>query len=200
MEPITRKEKFLAKAGGQEVSLPEPITREEMFLAAAAGVGTAPAPITRKEMFMAAIGAGGGGGGDDAGESGWIGTVASGTFVPNSKPIYNVTVTHNLGRIPKGAAIFSDIRTNISYAPPVLVAGFATDVTQVFVNSYDGKRTVYMSNSCTMTGSGGAWSSHNLAYNATETEVTFGRTGSTGAGDSYDLILAEGRTYYWIVW
>ena len=39
MEPITRKEKFLAKAGGQEVSLPEPITREEMFLAAISGGG-----------------------------------------------------------------------------------------------------------------------------------------------------------------
>ena len=32
IEPITRKEKFLAKAGGQQVSVPEPITREEMFL------------------------------------------------------------------------------------------------------------------------------------------------------------------------
>lgn len=32
MDPITRKEKFLAKAGGQSVKTPEPITREEMFL------------------------------------------------------------------------------------------------------------------------------------------------------------------------
>lgn len=32
MEPITRKEMFLAKAGGQSVKTPEPITREEMFL------------------------------------------------------------------------------------------------------------------------------------------------------------------------
>lgn len=32
MDPITRKEMFLAKAGGQSVKTPEPITREEMFL------------------------------------------------------------------------------------------------------------------------------------------------------------------------
>lgn len=32
MDPITRKEMFLAKAGGQSVRTPDPITREEMFL------------------------------------------------------------------------------------------------------------------------------------------------------------------------
>lgn len=33
LTPITRKEKYLAKAGGQEVTLPPyPITREEMYL------------------------------------------------------------------------------------------------------------------------------------------------------------------------
>lgn len=32
MEPITRKEMYLAAAAGQEVALPEPITREEKFL------------------------------------------------------------------------------------------------------------------------------------------------------------------------
>lgn len=37
MEPITRKEKFLAKAGGQNIELPNPVTREEMFLAAISG-------------------------------------------------------------------------------------------------------------------------------------------------------------------
>lgn len=37
MEPITRKEKFLAKAGGQNIELPNPVTREEMFLAAIGG-------------------------------------------------------------------------------------------------------------------------------------------------------------------
>lgn len=39
MEPITRKEKFLAKAGGQNIELPNPVTREEMFLAAIGGGG-----------------------------------------------------------------------------------------------------------------------------------------------------------------
>ena len=32
LEPITREEKFLAKAGGQNVETPTPITRKEMFL------------------------------------------------------------------------------------------------------------------------------------------------------------------------
>ena len=32
LTPITRKEQFMAKAAGQDVTPPEPITREEMFL------------------------------------------------------------------------------------------------------------------------------------------------------------------------
>lgn len=32
LTPITRKEMFMAKAAGQDVTPPEPITREEMFL------------------------------------------------------------------------------------------------------------------------------------------------------------------------
>ena len=36
VKPITREEKFLAKAGGQNVETPEPITRKEMFLDAVA--------------------------------------------------------------------------------------------------------------------------------------------------------------------
>lgn len=40
MEPITRKEKYLAAIVGQAVELPEPITREEMFLAEIASNGT----------------------------------------------------------------------------------------------------------------------------------------------------------------
>lgn len=39
MEPITRKEKFLAAAGGQSVDLPTPVTREEVFLKAIAEGG-----------------------------------------------------------------------------------------------------------------------------------------------------------------
>lgn len=31
-EPITRKEKYLAKAAGVAVETPEPVTREEMYL------------------------------------------------------------------------------------------------------------------------------------------------------------------------
>ena len=32
LEPYTRVEKFLARAGGQDVTTPTPITREEIFL------------------------------------------------------------------------------------------------------------------------------------------------------------------------
>ena len=32
IEPITRREMFTAKAGGQDINTPTPITREEMFL------------------------------------------------------------------------------------------------------------------------------------------------------------------------
>lgn len=40
IEPITRKEKFLAKAGGQSVEELKPITREEMFLSKIVGGGS----------------------------------------------------------------------------------------------------------------------------------------------------------------
>lgn len=40
LEPITRKEYFLAKAAGMDVEAPEPITREEMFLSMISGGGT----------------------------------------------------------------------------------------------------------------------------------------------------------------
>lgn len=39
LEPITRKEYFLAKAAGMDVNTPEPITREEMFLSKITGGG-----------------------------------------------------------------------------------------------------------------------------------------------------------------
>lgn len=50
MTPITRKETFLAKAAGQNVSTPTPVTREEVFLDAIAkggggGSGSLP-PVT----------------------------------------------------------------------------------------------------------------------------------------------------------
>lgn len=32
LEPMTREEHFLAKAGGQDVEIPTPMTREEIFL------------------------------------------------------------------------------------------------------------------------------------------------------------------------
>jgi hypothetical protein len=51
LEPITRKEFFLAKAAGMDVKTPEPITREEMFLNMITGGGGTP---------------GGGGGGSTA--------------------------------------------------------------------------------------------------------------------------------------
>lgn len=42
LEPITRKELFLAKAAGMDVKTPEPITREEMFLNMITGGGGTP--------------------------------------------------------------------------------------------------------------------------------------------------------------
>lgn len=58
-EEITEVEKFLA---GEQLT---PITRKEMFLAKAAGMDvTTPKPITRKEMFLSMIAAGVGSGGN----------------------------------------------------------------------------------------------------------------------------------------
>ena len=51
LEPITRKELFLAKAAGMDVQTPEPITREEMFLSQISGGGSSPVvePLTVTE-------------------------------------------------------------------------------------------------------------------------------------------------------
>ncbi len=63
MDPITRKEMYLAAAAGQDVALPKPVTREEMFLAKMAGQDVSvPAPITRMEMFLNAAAENAGGG------------------------------------------------------------------------------------------------------------------------------------------
>ena len=62
-EEITRKEQYLAKLGGKDITLPEPITRKEKFLANAAGMTIeVPEPITREEMYLSQISGGGGGG------------------------------------------------------------------------------------------------------------------------------------------
>ena len=52
MEPITRKEKFLAKAGGQNIELPNPVTREEMFLAAIGGTSGGRGWVEHKEVTV----------------------------------------------------------------------------------------------------------------------------------------------------
>lgn len=53
MEPITRREMYLAAAAGYDVDPPEPITREEVFLAKLAGMEVeTPVPYTRRERFI----------------------------------------------------------------------------------------------------------------------------------------------------
>ena len=63
LTPITRKETFLAKAGGQNVETPTPITREETFLQAIIDNGS------------------GGGGGGGTGGGGLIVTIIEGDEV-----------------------------------------------------------------------------------------------------------------------
>lgn len=55
IEPITRNEKYLAAAGGQEVTVPTPITRSEIYLAALSDENIIPpTAITREEQFLTA--------------------------------------------------------------------------------------------------------------------------------------------------
>lgn len=55
IEPITRRESFLAAAGGQEVTVPTPITRSEIYLAALSDENIAPpTAMTREEQFLTA--------------------------------------------------------------------------------------------------------------------------------------------------
>ena len=44
LTPLTRREKFLAKAGGADIETPTPVTREEMFLSAITGGGGSALP------------------------------------------------------------------------------------------------------------------------------------------------------------
>lgn len=68
LTPITRKEKYLAKAGGQEVTLP-------------------PYPITREEMYLEKIANGGGGSSSDYAASLRM-TIDSSTYVVTAQ-LYN---------------------------------------------------------------------------------------------------------------
>ena len=53
MDPVTRKELYLAKLSGLDIDIPDPVTREEMFLAKLCGVDVeTPSPITRYETFL----------------------------------------------------------------------------------------------------------------------------------------------------
>ena len=52
LEPITRKEYFLAKAAGMDVETPEPITREEMFLSMISGGGGAGEKLPEAEGML----------------------------------------------------------------------------------------------------------------------------------------------------
>lgn len=62
-QPVTRKERFLAGAAGEDITLDTPITREERFLAKAAGMDVkTDDPVTRSEKYLAKIAEGGGGG------------------------------------------------------------------------------------------------------------------------------------------
>ena len=56
MEPITRKEKYLAKLNGQDISIDPPITNEEYYLAYLCGEDYGlPTPVTLDEMYLAAM-------------------------------------------------------------------------------------------------------------------------------------------------
>ena len=69
LTPITRKEKYLAKAGGQEVTLP-------------------PYPITREEMYLEKIANGGGGGSSADYAASLRMTIDSSTYVVTAQ-LYN---------------------------------------------------------------------------------------------------------------
>ncbi|MBR2680852.1 MAG: hypothetical protein IKE23_08910 [Exiguobacterium sp.] len=56
MEPITRKEKYLAKLNGQDINIDPPITNEEYYLAYLCGEDYGlPTPVTLDEMYLAAM-------------------------------------------------------------------------------------------------------------------------------------------------
>ena len=110
LNAITRKEKFLAKAAGEDVETPEPITRKEKFLAKAAGQNVeTPEPITREEMFLSKIAGGGGvGSGGSGGSGGGGGSVSvqskgvnfydyDGTLLHS----YTVAEAQNLSALPE---------------------------------------------------------------------------------------------------
>lgn len=56
--PITRKEKYLAKAAGMEVDIPTPVTREEKYLNAIAESGGGGGGFTPTEPQLAAMNSG----------------------------------------------------------------------------------------------------------------------------------------------
>lgn len=57
IEPVTRKELFLAKAAGMDVETPDPVTREEMYLSKISGGSSGGVPINNQDKTITQNGA-----------------------------------------------------------------------------------------------------------------------------------------------
>ena len=125
INPITRKEMFMAKAAGQNVNVPEPITREEKYLAAIVASG------------------GGGGGGQF--------TVAL-TFTENNEPMVDKTFEEIASVIESGQDVLLAQNTEGYagfYRLNMYVGGMFVKFSNVFI---DGLATTVLT--CTINDNG----------------------------------------------
>lgn len=105
--PITRKEIFLAKAGGQNVVTPTPITREEIFLQSIIDNGS---------------GGGGGGGGDNV----MIVTLTYDEDADDGTYISSATATEIVAANSDGKAIIGKIGYGQFFISVIEIFGEAT--------------------------------------------------------------------------
>ena len=147
MNPKTRKEAFLAKAGGQPVSTPKPITREEMFLQRIAengGAGT------------------GGGGGDQI-------IIRTDDPAANHKTVvYDNNGTNELHTLYYGdSVVFNQVKQALNLAgkvPPVYIFDTSAGYLNAFVPAVRIESNTYMPQRYICTGYGDPFSSYHVTY------------------------------------
>ena len=115
LTPITRKETFLAKAGGQNVETPTPITREETFLQAIIDNGS-----------------GGGGGGGTGGGTMVATATQSGAYVTLDKTWKELADAMESGIVP----VVLNIDGTNKYKETVTVIRETSDLYSVSTTSF----------------------------------------------------------------
>lgn len=200
LEPITRKEYFLAKAAGMDVETPEPITREEMFLSMISGGGTGGSgpvieALTVTENGTYNVPEGVDGYNPVTVEVASAGDIAvkmatgSVTFAEKAGVGTGCVIEHNLGVIPQGFFLIpSAVETSATYG---LISELVTGI--IYATAYYRKSNHTVETNIKTDGKG-----LEILNSANATETTIDILAPQGYRVASKI--KPGETLYWFVW